>query len=73
MPGSGLSTRSRSGRSCASASIRKLRGETVKVAIAGRSVWLLKPITFMNASGASVCAALRYWKIEPEEMLVVAR
>ncbi len=49
----------------------KLRGETVKVAIADRSVWLLKPITFMNASGASVCAALRYWKIAPEEMLVV--
>ena len=25
----------------------------------------------MNASGKSVTAALRYWKIEPEEMLVV--
>lgn len=49
----------------------KLRGETAKVAVAGVPVWLLKPITFMNASGASVGAALRYWKIEPEEMLVV--
>ncbi len=37
--------------------------------MAGRC-WLLKPTTFMNASGASVAAALRYWKIEPEEMLV---
>jgi PTH1 family peptidyl-tRNA hydrolase len=49
----------------------KLRGETAKVGIGGNPLWLLKPITFMNASGASVGAALRYWKIEPEEMLVV--
>src|SRR5690348_2959608 len=49
----------------------KLRGETAKIHYEGRSLWLLKPITFMNASGASVGAALRYWKIAPEEMLVV--
>ena len=49
----------------------KLFGETCKVEIAGRPVWLLKPSTFMNLSGKSVAAALRYWKIEPEEMLVV--
>jgi PTH1 family peptidyl-tRNA hydrolase len=49
----------------------KLFGETAKVEIAGQSVWLLKPATFMNLSGKSIAAALRYWKIEPEEMLVV--
>ncbi|HEX7770191.1 MAG TPA: aminoacyl-tRNA hydrolase [Dokdonella sp.] len=49
----------------------KLRGETAKVMFAGQALWLLKPITFMNASGASVAAALRYWKIEPDQMLVV--
>ncbi|GAA0722552.1 aminoacyl-tRNA hydrolase [Dokdonella soli] len=49
----------------------KLRGETAKVVLAGEPLWLLKPTTYMNASGASVGAALRYWKIEPEEMLVV--
>ena len=49
----------------------KLHGETAKIALGGQSLWLLKPITYMNASGASVGAALRYWKIEPEEMLVV--
>ncbi len=49
----------------------KLRGETAKISLAGGSVWLLKPTTYMNASGASVGAALRYWKIAPEEMLVV--
>jgi len=48
----------------------KLRGETAKISLDGHPLWLLKPITFMNASGASVGAALRYWKIEPEEMLV---
>ena len=49
----------------------KLRGETAKIVLGGQPLWLLKPSTFMNVSGASVGAALRYWKIEPEEMLVV--
>jgi peptidyl-tRNA hydrolase, PTH1 family len=48
----------------------RLRGETAKIRCEGRNLWLLKPITYMNASGMSVAAALRYWKIEPEEMLV---
>lgn len=48
----------------------KLFGETSKVEIAGRPVWLLKPATFMNLSGKSVAAALRYWKIEPDEALL---
>jgi PTH1 family peptidyl-tRNA hydrolase len=48
----------------------KLRGETAKISVDGTALWLLKPNTYMNASGAAVGAALRYWKIEPEEMLV---
>jgi len=48
----------------------KLFGETCKVSIAGQPVWLLKPATYMNASGKSVAAALRYWKIAPEEALL---
>jgi PTH1 family peptidyl-tRNA hydrolase len=48
----------------------KLFGETAKIDIGGRNVWLLKPATYMNLSGKSVTAALRYWKIEPEECLV---
>jgi PTH1 family peptidyl-tRNA hydrolase len=48
----------------------KLFGETAKVDIAGQPVWLLRPATYMNASGKSVAAALRYWKIEPEECLL---
>ncbi len=49
----------------------KLFGEVAKVDIGGQPVWLLKPATFMNLSGKSVTAALRYWKIEPEEALLV--
>ena len=48
----------------------KLFGEVARVSIGGRDVWLLKPATFMNLSGKSVAAALRYWKIEPEEALL---
>lgn len=48
----------------------KLFGEACKVDIAGQGVWLLKPATFMNLSGKSVTAALRFWKIEPEEALL---
>ncbi|WAC64858.1 aminoacyl-tRNA hydrolase [Pseudoxanthomonas sp. SL93] len=48
----------------------KLFGETAKVVIAGQPVWLLKPATYMNLSGKSVAAALRYWKIAPEEALL---
>jgi PTH1 family peptidyl-tRNA hydrolase len=48
----------------------KLFGETTKIHFAGRDLWLLKPATFMNLSGKSVAAALRYWKIEPEQALL---
>lgn len=48
----------------------KLFGETTRADIAGQSVWLLKPATFMNLSGKSITAALRFWKIEPDECLV---
>ena len=33
-------------------------------------MWLLRPATYMNASGRSVAAALRFWKIDPGQMLV---
>ena len=48
----------------------KLFGETAKADIGGQAVWLLKPATFMNLPGKSLTAALRFWKIEPEQMLV---
>ncbi len=33
--------------------------------------WLLKPTTFMNASGKAVAALANYYKIKPEEILVI--
>ena len=48
----------------------KLHGETAKIIVDGEPLWLFKPTTFMNKSGIALAAALRYWKIETEEMLV---
>jgi PTH1 family peptidyl-tRNA hydrolase len=50
---------------------KKLLGESAEVTIAGTRVRLLKPQTFMNLSGQSVAAALAYYKISPEHLLVV--
>lgn len=49
----------------------RLLGETARIRFAGEDVRLLRPATFMNRSGQSVAAALRYWKIEPAQCLVV--
>ena len=35
------------------------------------NAWLLKPNTFMNASGKSVAALVNYFKISPEEIIVI--
>ncbi|HGY09346.1 MAG TPA: aminoacyl-tRNA hydrolase [Oceanithermus profundus] len=35
------------------------------------SGWLMKPTTFMNASGEAVAPFVRYYKIAPERLLVV--
>ncbi|UXI67412.1 aminoacyl-tRNA hydrolase [Tahibacter amnicola] len=48
----------------------KLHAETAKITLAGQSLLLLKPTTFMNKSGIAVTSALRYFKIEPDECLV---
>ncbi|HAT28280.1 MAG TPA: aminoacyl-tRNA hydrolase [Gammaproteobacteria bacterium] len=48
----------------------KFFGEFATIAIAGHDVKLLFPTTFMNHSGKSVAAVCRFFKIEPEHMLV---
>lgn len=48
----------------------KLHAETAKAGIDGHNVWLARPTTFMNHSGRAVIALLKYYKIEPEQMLV---
>ena len=49
----------------------KFSGECCKVDIAGMPVWLLKPNTFMNRSGLSVKQLSSFFKISPEQVLVV--
>ena len=48
----------------------KFSGEVAELRLDGR-VALLKPQTFMNESGRSVGAAVRYFKVPPEALLVV--
>lgn len=50
---------------------KKHKGLCGKAVIGGEKVILLKPQTFMNSSGESIRAAADYYKIEPEDILVV--
>ncbi|MCD6663805.1 MAG: aminoacyl-tRNA hydrolase [Comamonas sp.] len=46
-------------------------GLMARATVQGHMFWLLEPQTFMNASGKSVAALARFYKIQPEEILVV--
>lgn len=48
----------------------KFFGLTERVTYAGHDLRLLIPTTFMNRSGQAVSAIARFYKIEPEEILV---
>jgi len=50
---------------------RSYKGLVARGAVHGQTVWLLEPQTFMNLSGHSVAALARFYKIAPEEILVV--
>jgi PTH1 family peptidyl-tRNA hydrolase len=49
---------------------RKLNGEIAEIRIAGQRIRLLKPMTYMNLSGLAVSAAVNYYKIPVERVLV---
>jgi PTH1 family peptidyl-tRNA hydrolase len=49
----------------------KFSGELAEFRLDGARVALLKPQTYMNESGRSVGAAVRFFKVEPEDLLVV--
>jgi PTH1 family peptidyl-tRNA hydrolase len=49
----------------------KFNGRFAEIRIDGHKVALLKPETFMNDSGRAVQAALRFFKLEPDAVLVV--
>jgi peptidyl-tRNA hydrolase, PTH1 family len=50
---------------------RSYHGLVARTTLHGQTVWLLEPQTFMNLSGKSVAALARFFKIAPEEILVV--
>ena len=50
---------------------KKFFGEVARVGLPDGDVWLLKPMTFMNRSGQAVAALAQFYKIKPEEILVV--
>lgn len=45
--------------------------QVARCTVDGHTRWLLKPQTFMNRSGQSVAALAKFFKILPEEILVV--
>lgn len=45
-------------------------GRVARATVHGHAVWLLQPQTFMNLSGKSVAALARFFKIQPDEILV---
>ena len=49
----------------------KFHGLMARGQLHGHEILLLKPQTFMNASGRSVGALVQFYKIEPAEILVV--
>ena len=49
----------------------KFSGDFAELRLAGNRVALLAPQTYMNESGRSVAAAVRFFKLPPEHLLVV--
>lgn len=50
----------------------KFKSLTAQVTIAGHRVLLMKPQTFMNASGEAVLEAANFYKIPPEKIIVLS-
>lgn len=49
----------------------KFKGDLAKIVLSGRNVWVLKPSTYMNRSGDAVAALASFYKIAPENILIV--
>ena len=49
----------------------KFSGQLAEIRLDGHKLALLKPETYMNESGRAVGAAARYFKVEPDRVLVV--
>lgn len=49
----------------------RFHGDVARLAIDGHSCWVIKPATYMNRSGQAVAALAGFYKIAPEQILVV--
>jgi peptidyl-tRNA hydrolase, PTH1 family len=49
----------------------KFKGQLAEVRIDGVKLALLKPETYMNVSGESIAPAARFFKVDPEDVLVI--
>jgi peptidyl-tRNA hydrolase, PTH1 family len=49
----------------------KFSGELAELRLEGRRIALLEPLTFVNESGRSIAAAVRFFKVAPERLLVL--
>jgi PTH1 family peptidyl-tRNA hydrolase len=58
-------------RRCDASFKSKFNGRVSETRIAGSRVVLLEPETYMNESGRSIAAAARFFKVAPEDILVV--
>ncbi|MCH8861206.1 MAG: aminoacyl-tRNA hydrolase [Proteobacteria bacterium] len=48
----------------------RFQGQTFEGRLADKKILMLKPMTYMNRSGQSVGEAMRYYKLEPRELIV---
>ena len=55
----------------ASFTVKKFAAELAEARSGGERIWIMKPQTFMNHSGESVGPALKFWKLEPADLVVV--
>lgn len=55
----------------ASFTAKKFAAELAEARLGPERVWIMKPQTYMNASGEAVGAALRFWKLGLEDLVVV--
>ncbi len=49
---------------------KRFQGQTCEGTVAGDKVLALEPLTYMNLSGQSVGAALQFFKLKPEQVVV---
>lgn len=50
---------------------RKFLGYLTRLDLEGQACWLLKPMTYMNRSGQSVAAMMNFYRLAPDNLLVV--